>query len=176
MKIIDKKEIFTSLYESHWLKLYLHAYRMVEDEDEAKDIVQEVFTNLWDILDTIDINSSYSSYLYRSIRNVVINRLSRGKLAAKFEAYIQAAQLTDYAYTPDDLLREKDLAEIINYEIENLPPKMAVIFKKSRFEDLSYREIAAELNISENTVRKQIHNALVILRKKIKFILIFFYY
>ena len=77
---------------------------------------------------------------------------------------------------PDELLREKELAEQIDKAIDKLPRKMALIFKKSRFEQRSYREIAEELEISEQTVKKQIYNALIVLRKKIRTIFIFFYH
>ncbi|MDR2283691.1 MAG: RNA polymerase sigma-70 factor [Sphingobacterium sp.] len=172
----EKKELFTLLYDSHWMKLYLHSYKMIGDKDEARDIVQEVFTNLWDILDQVTITHSYSSYLYRAIRNVVINRISQNKLNDKFTDYSITANALNSVITPEEALREKDFAYLIQQEIDNLPKKMAEIFKKSRFQNQSYKEIAEDLSISENTVRKQIHNALVILRKKLKYIFILFYH
>lgn len=164
------------LYENHWMKLYLHSYKMIGDKDEARDIVQEVFTNLWDILDKVAITHSYSSYLYRAIRNVVINRLSQTKRNQQFEDYSSSVADQKHVITPEEELREKDLSYLIHREIDNLPPKMAEIFKRSRFGQQTYREIADDLSISENTVRKQISNALVILRKKLKYIFILFYY
>lgn len=176
MNYEDKKKIFTVLYEAHWKKLFLHAYQMMDDEDEAKDIVQEVFSNLWESLDQLTIQHSYNAYLYRSIRNVVINKLARNKLGEKYAQYLQNPTYVDYPYNPEESLREKDFQEIINQEIENLPLKMREIFKKSRFENMSYKEIAIELCISEGTVKKQIYKALLQLRKKIKFIFILMYH
>ncbi|MNI87360.1 RNA polymerase sigma factor [compost metagenome] len=93
----------------------------------------------------------------------------------KYENYLEhAAPVFDIM--PDELLREKELAQQIENAIERLPRKMALIFKKSRYEQRSYLEIAKELEISEQTVKKQIYNALTVLRKKIRTIFIFFYH
>ncbi|MVZ63867.1 RNA polymerase sigma factor [Sphingobacterium humi] len=176
MQTQEKREIFTILYQTHWKKLYLHAYRMLEDQDEAKDIVQEVFSNLWESLDQITIYQSYNAYLYRSIRNVVINKINRNKLNKNFEIYSIKPSNINFPNTPEELLRLKDLGYLIESEINNLPEKMKLVFTKSRFENMSYKQIADELGIAEGTVKKQVYKALKILRRKIKFILILMYH
>ncbi len=170
-----KKKLFTEIYDTHWLKLYLHLLKMLDDEDDAKDVVQEVFTSLWNNFDTISIHTSFTSYLYSSVRNRAINYLAHKKVVISYE---KAEELRDvhFSNAPDVFLIEKELAFQINSEIDNLPPKMAAIFKKSRLENKSYKEIAEELDIAENTVKKQVSRALHQLRQKflhIKYYLFF---
>ncbi|MGN5954167.1 RNA polymerase sigma-70 factor [Sphingobacterium lactis] len=176
MDLEEKRKIFTVLYEAHWKRLFLHAYQMLDDQDEAKDIVQEVFSNLWESLDSLTIQQSYNAYLYRSIRNVVINKLARNKLGQTYLKFLDAPSFQSYVYNPEETLREKDFQDIINQEIELLPSKMRSIFKKSRYENMSYKEIAADLGIAEGTVKKQIYKALLILKQKLKFIFILMYH
>jgi len=175
MNVTHVRQLFTQLYEENWGKLYVHVFRMLDDRDEARDIVQEIFANLWDRMERLEIVHSYQAYLYRSARNLVINRIANQDVGRKYDNYLQHTVPT-FEVMPDELLREKELAEQIDKAIEKLPRKMALIFRKSRFEQRSYREIAAELDISEQTVKKQIYNALTVLRKKIRTIFIFFYH
>lgn len=171
-----KEKLFKEVYENHWLKLYMHLLKLVDDEDDAKDLVQEVFTNLWNNFDNVGITTSYSSYLYSSVRNRAINYLAHKKVVINHEKYQETQPQTEYFNRPDVFLIEKELARQINSEIDNLPPKMAEIFRKSRLENKSYREIAEELDITENTVKKQISRALRLMREKflhIKYYLFF---
>lgn len=161
----SKKKLFTEIYEAHWLQLYLHLLKMLEDDDDAKDVVQEVFANLWNNFDNIDVHSSYSSYLYGAVRKRAINYLAHKKIVVHHEKAEQAKPF-NYFNAPDGLLIEKELAAQINNEIDKLPPKMAAVFKKSRLENKSYKQISEELNIAENTVKKQVSRALRLMREK----------
>jgi len=170
-----KKKLFTEVYETHWLKLYLHLLKMLDDEDDAKDVVQEVFTSLWNNFDNVSIRTSFASYLYSSVRNRAINYLAHKKIVISHEKS-EELKGVNLSIAPDIVLIEKELEFQINSEIDNLPPKMAEIFRKSRLENKSYKEIAEELNIAENTVKKQVSRALVLMRQKflhIKYYLFF---
>lgn len=170
-----KEKLFKEVYENHWLKLYLHLLKMVDEED-AKDIVQEVFANLWNNFDNIGINTSYSAYLYSSVRNRAINYLAHKKIIIDYEQYQEGQPQNRYFNSPDVFLIEKELAHQINSEIDNLPSKMAIIFKKSRLENKSYKEIAEELDIAENTVKKQVSRALRLMREKFFHIMYYFFF
>ncbi len=160
-----KKKLFTEIYEAHWLKLYLHLLKMLEDEDDAKDVVQEVFTNLWNNFDEINVQSTYSAYLFGAVRKRAINYLAHQKIVTNHETSEQEKPFNHFV-AADSYIIEKELAAQIDGEIDKLPSKMGVIFKKSRIENKSYKEIAQELNIAENTVKKQVSRALRVLREK----------
>ena len=83
-------------------------------------------------------------------------------------------EMESEASAPDSLVRERDLARRIEAEIQSLPPKMRAVFELSRKEHKSYKEISDYLNISDKTVKKQVNNALHILRTKLTSLLMFF--
>ncbi|MDR6782905.1 RNA polymerase sigma-70 factor [Pedobacter africanus] len=169
----DDHAAFAELYERYKVVLYLHAKRMLADQDETKDVIQEVFTQLWIKRADIVISTSIKSYLYTSIRNKVFNLLAHRKFEMNYLNSLQ--QVIDLGETSVEAqLREKQLIAMIEREIEQLPSKMREVFELSRKHHLSHKEIAEKLNISDKTVKKQINNAIKILRLKINTILLVF--
>lgn len=166
---------YTELYTRYRAVLYVHAYRILQDKEEAKDAVQELFITLWAKRDVLNYQTGIASYLYASIRNRVFDRIARKKVASSyFESLKQFAPL--YEYSTDNELEAKELAHLIESEVDALPAKMREIFLLSRAEQLSHREIAEQLVISDKTVKKQVSNALKILKVKLGVLLFFFFY
>ena len=165
---------FEELYDRYKVALYLHAKRMLQDEDETKDVIQEVFTTLWHKKDELFISSSVKSYLYSAVRNKVLNILAHQKFEVKYlNSLQQVINLGEMSL--EESLMERELINIIEREVDLLPAKMREVFVMSRRDHLSHKEIADKLNISDKTVKKQIGNAIKILRPKISvFITMFF--
>lgn len=157
---------FAELHCRYKAVLFLHTYRMLRNEDEAKDIIQEVFTTLWTRRNDIPAIASLASYLYSAARNKVLDSIARKKTEQKYMRSL-ALFLEEGENITEKELREKELARLIEREVSRLPARMREIFELSRYENLSYKEIAEALNISDKTVKKQVSNALVILRKKL---------
>ncbi len=158
---------FAMIYNRYKASLYLHAFRTLRDEDEATDLVQEVFTNLWEKRESFSLKTSIASYLYGAVRNRVFNTIAHQKITSDYANSIQTF-LDKGEFITDDLIREKELATIIDKEIAQLPEKMREVFLLSRNTDLSYKKIGEQLKISDKTVKKQVGNAVKILREKIK--------
>jgi RNA polymerase sigma-70 factor (ECF subfamily) len=146
--------------------LYKHAYKKLGDPEEVKDVLQELFTNLWNKRAEIPVAMNLSGYLYAGIRNRVLNLLSHKEVENKYLTSIQRFT-PEEDYSTDLAIREKELADLIQKEIDQLPPKMREVFLLSRKENLSHQEIAGQLSISEQTVAKQVTNALRILRLRL---------
>jgi RNA polymerase sigma-70 factor (ECF subfamily) len=157
---------FAEIYERYWTVLFLHARNLLRNNEEAADIVQELFTGLWLKSKSLDLSGSLSSYLYKAVRNRVFDHLKHKKVMNDYLKSINDFMLEEQLIS-DDLLREKELAAIIENEINALPEKMREVFILSRKQYLSYQQIALQLNISEHTVKSQISNALRILRTKV---------
>jgi RNA polymerase sigma-70 factor (family 1) len=157
---------FAEVYDRYKVLLHTHAYKKFSDREEAKDIVQDVFTTLWKNRENSELNN-LPGYLYTAVRNSVINHITRKEVKTKYITSMQNFSSFGQIVT-DHLIREKQLAEIIEKEIEALPKKMRVIFELSRKEHLSHKEIAERLAISEKTVDKQISNALKILKTRVE--------
>lgn len=158
-------QAYTVLYNRYSSVLYAHALRRLQDREEAKDIIQELFTYLWVNRESIVVQGQVSGYLYTAVRNRVIKVIAHRAVASQ---YIDFELTKDYKNsTSDYLIRETQLKNLIENEIAALPPKMRKVFLLSRKEHLPHREIANQLNISEFTVKKQVSNALRILRARL---------
>lgn len=157
---------YTELYERYRGVLYVHALRMLKEEDEAHDVVQDLFIHLWEKREELEIRSSFSSYIYTSIRNRILDVMAKQKHRWKYINSLQS-HLDEGIFETEERVHEQELARIIEREVAHLPQKMREIFHMSREENLSHKEIALALNLSDKTVKKQVSNALTILRKKI---------
>ena len=172
----DDEKAFSTIYKRYSMPLYVHANRFIRDREETKDILQKVFVKIWDIRNKLPTDIKLSSYLYQIVKNELINHISHSKVVDKYLESMSSYAVS-YVADTDHVIRKKQLQDIIEKEIQNLPDKMREIFQLSRTQYLSHKEIAEKLGISEKTVKNQISNALNLLRNKLPlllFILAFF--
>ncbi|MGX5857936.1 RNA polymerase sigma-70 factor [Dyadobacter jiangsuensis] len=162
----DDQLAFAEVYRRYKGVLFLHARRILGNDEEGKDVLQELFTTLWTRRDSIDLTTNLSAYLYASVRNRVFDIIAHRKVEEKYMASL-ATFVEKGEYLTDQQLLEQELKEVIEKEIALLPPKMREVFELSRKQELSYKEIADQLHISDKTVKKQVSNALHILREKL---------
>jgi RNA polymerase sigma-70 factor, ECF subfamily len=159
-ELLDKDH-FKRFYEEHFVPLMRYGTSIVKDQEEASDIVQQAFVSLWQKRSEIHIHSSPKSYLYKMIYHSSLQFLEKRKNRSKREQ--QVASLHTEALIID-LIVEKELEIKIQQAIRQLPEHCRRIFEMSRNANLKYREIAAELNLSEKTVENQMGKALKLLR------------
>ncbi|NEU07978.1 RNA polymerase sigma-70 factor [Flavihumibacter sp. R14] len=157
---------FTEIYDRYIFVLLNHAYNKTRDRELAKDMVQEVFTMLWSMRESLQLNTNVSGFLYTSIRNTILNQIAHKGVQGKYLESLLKFSEQGQTIT-DHLIREKQFGELIEKEIAALTPKMRTVFELSRKEHLSHKEIAEKLQISEQTVSKHVTNALHILRVKL---------
>lgn len=150
---------FTVIYHRYWRLMYGHIYKMLRDEDEAKDLLQDLFSGLWINHTSFPQSVNLSGYLYVSARNKVLNLIRKQKYRNDYLGSL-AAFASESSNETLELLNERDLLAAIEREIENLPPRMRQVFEMSRKENLSHKEIAARLGTSDETVKKQINKSL----------------
>lgn len=160
------KEAFAEIYQRYWTILFLHSRKILRNDEEAEDVVQELFSNLWLKRESITINISLSVYLYHSARYKVLNIIERRRVVNDYLLSLQNFMKEGELIT-EELYREKELALLIEKEIQSLPPKMREVFELSRKQHLSYSQIAEQLGITEHTVKSQVSNALRILKLKL---------
>lgn len=162
---------YHTIYERYFSLLFVHAHKRLRDEEQAKDIVQEFFAGLWEKHEDVQLNVSLSSYFFTAINYRIVNYFRRSevqeKYIASFAGFVNAEQAN-----ADHPIREKQLIELIECEIKELPPKMREIFEMSRKQHLSHKEIAEKLSLSEKTVDRQMSNALFRLRAKLGLLII----
>ncbi|EHQ27494.1 RNA polymerase sigma factor [Mucilaginibacter paludis] len=157
------EKAFQVLYERYWPEVYTMVYRRLGDEEAAKDIVQNIFVNLWTSRKEIFIESSLAPYLNRAARNKAITFYKKNVATLIRDTDFQDSQVQ---YSPEFTLEAKELETVINDEIAKMPDTMRKTFVLSRQENKSIREIAVELSLSEQTIKNNISQALDRLRKK----------
>lgn len=161
---------FTEIYHRYKGLLYIHALKLLKDEDEAQDVVHEIYTALWNRSGDLNLDIPLKAYLYKSVKNRIFDIFSHQKIRASYvERFAEVIERGEWI--TDDKIREKELIAAIEEGVSLLPEKMRKVFEMSRFANLSHKEIAEELNISDKTVKTQVHNALHILRLKINSLL-----
>ena len=159
----DDRLAYAEIYNRYHASLYIHAFKRLQLREECKDLIHELFTTLWVKRREIIFKITLSGYLYTSVRNKIFDLLAKQKLKISYTQSIQYFAETGLV-TTDYLVRQNQLTALIDQEIANLPQRTRQIFELSRKRFLSHQEIAKELNISEQTVKTTVNNALKILR------------
>jgi len=163
---VGSEPAFNEIYSRYGLPLYYQANQLLRDEDASKDLVQELFITLWSNIDQLRPDVNLAGYLYVAVRNRVFKLIEKGRVRNDYLTAIANYVAEVSTETMDDL-DEKELSLLLQQEIDRLPPRMKEVFELSRKENLSHREIAEKLGISDKTVKKQINNVLKILRVKL---------
>lgn len=149
------------IYNKYWNKLFTSAYHILQDQQACEDIIQDIFINLWNKREQIEIKVSLKSYLYASTRYEVYRQVRAGSVCEDiFE------NLHERLHTPSEYgnIEHRELLSQINSIVDNLSEKCKVVYKLSREDQLSHKEIASHLDISTKTVENHLNKALRQLR------------
>lgn len=154
------------IFDQYYKYLLVTASNYVSDTEKAKDIVQDVFFELWKKRDQLNIQN-LKSYLRRATINRSLNHIKSDK---RFQWGDEAmdSQREDTSITADQTLEINDLQDVINLAIESLPERCQLIFKMSRIEQLTHKEIAQKLDISPKTIENQMTKALKTIRNAVR--------
>jgi RNA polymerase sigma-70 factor (ECF subfamily) len=151
----------TLLYRRHWQFLFLTAYQVLKDKEACKDLVQELFTDIWQKAAGIRLTGSFKAYLANSIRYKVFRYIRQNPAREEWFEHLAERMQTP---SPESELAVKELKALLNALVDTLPEKCAQIYRMSRDQQLSYKEIAERMNVSVKTVENQINIALRRLR------------
>ncbi|MEH0157970.1 RNA polymerase sigma-70 factor [Limibacter armeniacum] len=151
---------FEGLYNKYWERLYHISQSITQDEDFSKDIVQEIFMDLWNRRKELEVKNVYA-YLYQASKYRLIEHIRKEKLQQNY--LDQFNEVLETNCVEDDFYYQ-ELQEEVKKSLMNLPPKCQKVFYLSRYEHLSNQEIAQKLQISKSTVENQINKALNHLR------------
>lgn len=175
-----EENAYRKLYDQYYNVLCAVAYQYVRDRFLAETFVGDVFYHLWEQRENIQINTSLKDYLVKSVKNRCINHINHMKVVQKsaprlIDAYNRQQSYDEAFGDPLSKLITGELEDSINEAMAALPPECREVFRLSRMEELSYAEIAGRLNISVNTVKYHIKNALTQLRTQFnKYLIILF--
>lgn len=153
---------FEQLFRDFFPPLMAFARKILGDEEDAREIVHQVFINLWEKRNELDLSSSLKSYLFTSVHHRSLNVIRDRKKFSSEEVPEVAGEWDVSAQ-----IEAMELEGKIREAIDTLPEKCREIFELSRFEGLKYGEIAGQLGISVKTVENQMSKALKILREQL---------
>jgi RNA polymerase sigma-70 factor (ECF subfamily) len=162
-----RESAFEMLFKTYYKPLCNYAYSFLNDKDEAEEVVQSAFITVWDKRQTIDIQTSIKSYLYRMVRNSCLNVIKHEKIKQQHVAYEMAGGEPSHEGVSQSVT-SSELEQKIYEAMKALPEQCRLVFQLSRFEELKYAEIATQLDISVKTVENQMGKALRIMREKLK--------
>ncbi len=157
----NNKQAIEYLFKSEYKSLCFTAYRVVKEQHTAEDLVQDVFFELWRRRETINIRTSIRAYLKRAVINKTLNYVRDKKIKYDDEG---ALQFTSTKQNIQLELEASEMQKLIDLALDDLPPKCQMVFLLSRYDQLSYQEIADKLDISTKTVENHISKALKRLR------------
>lgn len=169
----DKKAL-TTLYDKYWKPLFISSYNILKNKEVCEEIIQDVFIEIWNKRSELEIKVSLQSYLYACVRYKVFYEFRKNTII-RVELFEDLNGRFHYA-TPETKVMYKELEQLIESIVGNLPQKCQNVYRLSRNEHLSHKEIAQQLNISTKTVENHITNALKVLRASLGnalFILVF---
>lgn len=169
---------FSHVYLMFYSKLIRFAKGYVGVNEDAENIVQDVFLGLWERQGTMHLIENMNAYLFTLVKNKSLDYLKGKLFADKYNKMLQDAfememnievRSLDKSYHP--FASEYYMKELVNDAINSLPPKCREIFLSSRMDGLKYKEISNRFNISVNTVENQMSIALKKLRGKLRCLL-----
>lgn len=151
---------FDTVYNAYCRKLYEFVIGYLKRTDDAEEIVQEVFIKIWEARSRINVYSSFDAYLFTIAYNTTMSLLRKRVSENKSKEYLRALQLVEPFDSEFDSMHFEELSEKIELIIAQLTPRQKEIFRLSRIEGLSHRDIAIKLQISESTVNNHLVNTI----------------
>lgn len=161
------RDNFDKIYVMYFSRMHRFAKEYVLFDEDAENIVQDVFLLLWEKRDVLDIQVSLVSYIFALVKNRCLDYLRHKIVADEFKQEL-SAKLSSLEQLNNSFSSDEDIERIVVSAINTLPERCRIIFIESRVNGKKYREIAEELNLSVNTIENQMAIALKKLRKELK--------
>lgn len=160
------KYAFEAIYNRYWLKLYAVAYEETGTREEAEEIVHDVFESVWKRKEAVVIQN-LSAYLVVSVKHRVNNYIKSRITQRRYQEHIIMNEVRQ-SFATEEFVRFSDLSQAVDEVMKKMPVKTSEVFKLSRFENLSVKDIASKLHLSEKGVEYHITQSLKLLREELK--------
>lgn len=164
---------FDVIYKQYSSRLYGFIMKLIKQDSDAEEIVQQVFVKVWESRVNIKANASFDSYLFTIAYNNTINLLRKRVNEKKYMEHLKSIQQIS---SPSNIIEEihfKDVKNSFQILVNKLTPRQKEVFNLSREEELTYFEIAEKLDISVNTVENHMAKALSFIKQNIDKSLLF---
>lgn len=162
----NDENALTELYNRYWNPVYLYTYNVLRDKEVCKDIVQDLFMDLWKRREKLHVTSTFKSYLFSSARYQIFAQIRKKEKSLGSHLFENLDQRLHYN-SPESEYLYQELVQRISATVESLPQKCREVYTLSREEQLSHAEISQFLDISTKTVENHITKALKVLRSSV---------
>ena len=157
------EEAFTELYNQYSEAMYFNVLKMVKDETIAEEIVQDLFTKIWQKRDVIKIDHSFASYIYRAAQNSVIDYFRMVERSRELLERFKKTASGNYLHVEEAIcLKESDL--LLRKALETLPPQQKKVYQLCVLEGCTYKDTAGRMDIGHNTVKEYLSKARLTVR------------
>jgi len=158
-------EAFTELYNRHWRRLFVVAFNKLKDHEEAEELAQDIFANIWNRRHEIEIQTNFRAYLSVALKYKIIDFMAKVNHRDKFRSLTHANRLEDDS--TQQWLSFEELRSRLDKLVNDLPEKCRIVYQLKN-DGLSYKQIAFQMGISEKTVESHLGKATKTIRLKIK--------
>jgi RNA polymerase sigma-70 factor, ECF subfamily len=159
---------YDRIYHVYSHKLYSFVYRILKDEADSEDVLQEVFIKIWELREKLDDHKLLNSFIFTIAYNISISLIRKKISSSRYREYLRNASGIN---VPDNSFSEiefKELNRQVEKLIESLPERQKHVYLSHREQGLTYPEIAKEMGISRNTVENHMAKTLKYLRQNLK--------
>jgi RNA polymerase sigma-70 factor (family 1) len=163
----DNDKAFRVLYERYWKKLLMQAHLKLQSTEEAEEIVQTIFINLWRRRHTIQLKYSFHTYVASMLKYEILHQLATNKKERNFRENVSALHVAE-DHSTRNWLEYEQLREEIEKSVQLLPEKCQLVFRLSRENGLTEKQIAETLDIAPKTVQAHMGKALKQLRTSLQ--------
>lgn len=160
--LADDVLAFEAIYDRYWLRLYGVAFNQIGTREETEDLLQNLFESLWKNRANLKIQC-LSAYLVASVKYLAMAYIKSQINMRKFQEYLIFQEIQKTA-SAEDILNYTDLQKAVETALKHLPEKTVEIFKMSRFDNKSVREIAESLDLTEKAIEYHITRSLKVLK------------
>ena len=157
----DDEQAFKELFLEFYPAMCVFAMRYITEEETVRDIVQDIFFNIWKNRKNIDITTSFRNFLITSVRNSCTDYLRKQKVENR---YMEKISLSDIHASPEEVYTLKELETAIDEALAKLPSNVREAFEMNRYKGMTYAAIADEMKVSPKTIEAYISKALKVLR------------
>mgnify|MGYP000151141047 FL=1 len=172
----ERKRKFEQFFILTFPKVKAFACKILQSEEDAEDIAQDIFVKLWDNPEIWENKDTWDSYIYAMTRNQIYNFLKHQSVELNYQEKFVQENASSYDFDIYDNLYAKELQLLIKLTLDNMPEQRRKVFSMSRQKGMSNQEIAEKLNLSVRTVERHIYLALQELKKVILIAFFFCFY
>lgn len=165
----DDSTAFGILYRRYWEELFVVSVKVLRDKSAAADVVQDVFLSLWSRRSQLKIEGTFSHYLHTAIRYKAIHHIEKNITRHDYLALLADVSVNWLPPNAEVDLHLKELMQAVRSVVTQMPPKMQEVYRLSRQEQLSHKEIAEQLSVSVETVKKHIQHALKLIKTALQY-------